>query len=190
MKKLSVIVLSLIMVLSMIATAHAAKPDIEGTWRVDTATYTQAGADFMNEYFPLDGIPWVAGYPYPAAEGALYIFTDSKFSSTIPASSESYSWVDDSTIVAADAYWSVSVSGDSMVLTEGAMGTAYSCTRISGGGGSGGSGDSGSGSSGSGGSSSSGSGSPNTADPFSLGMYATMAFASLGGIVALKKKRG
>ena len=29
---------------------------------------------------------------------------------------------------------------------------------------------------------------PNTADPFSLGMYATMAVASLGGLVALKKK--
>lgn len=182
MKKLSVIVLSLIMVLSMIATAHAAKPDIEGTWRVDTATYTQAGADLMNQIAPVEGFTWEAGIPYPGAQGAAYIFTDSKFSSTVPSSSATYSWVDDSTIVSKDAYWKVSVSGDSMVLTEQVLGTVYNCTRTSGG-----SGDSGSGETGSG---SSGSGSPNTADPFSLGMYATMAFASLGGIVALKKKRG
>ena len=69
MKKLYAVVLALILALSMMATAHAA-PAVEGTWVVNSATYTEAGAQYMNEYFPVEGIPWVAGVPYPAVTGA------------------------------------------------------------------------------------------------------------------------
>ena len=167
-KKLAVIVLALVMVVSMAVTAHAAAPDVQGTWTCNSATYTQAGADFMNQYFPVAGFTWEAGIPYPATAGAAYIFNETTFSSTVPAASEAYTWLNDTSFEAGGAVWTVSVNGDSMVLTETAMGTAYACTRVPG----------------------TGTGSPNTADPFALGMYATMAVASLGGLVALKKKRG
>ncbi len=178
-KKLAVIVLALVMVVSMAVTAHAAAPDVQGTWTCTSATYTQVGADFMNQYFPVDGFTWEAGIPYPATAGAAYIFSETTFSSTVPAASEAYTWIDDTSFKSGDAVWTVAVNGDSMVLTETAMGTAYACTRVAGTGGSAGGNDGGT-----------GTGSPNTADPFALGMYATMAVASLGGLVALKKKRG
>ena len=177
MKKLSVIVLALVMVMAMVVTAHAA-PAVEGVWVVNTATYTEAGAQYMNENFPVEGYPWVAGFPYPAVAGACYIFSGDQFSSTVPAANSTIAWLDDSTFQAGDAVWSVSVNGDTMVLTEGALGTAYTCTKYVAEGGAG---------------EGEGEGDaipnvPNTADPFSLGMYATMAVASLGGLVALKKK--
>lgn len=183
MKKLSVIVLALVMVLAMVATAHAA-PAVEGVWVVNTATYTEAGAQYMEENFPVEGYPgfWVAGIPYSAVEGACYIFSADQFSSTIPAASSAITWLDESTFQAGDAVWTVSVNGNTMVLTEQALGTAYTCTKYvtEGGGETGGEtgGESGS----------TKPAAPNTADPFSLSMYATMAVASLGGLVALKKK--
>ena len=181
MKKLYAVVLALILALSMMATAHAA-PAVEGTWVVNSATYTEAGAQYMNEYFPVEGFPWMAGVPYPAVTGACYIFTDTLFSSTVPASSSEYTWVDGTTFQAGDAYWSVSVSGDSMVLTEAVLGTAYACTRVAGTGGESGGGETGGETGGTTG------GAPNTADPFSLGLCTTMAVSALAGMVALKKK--
>ncbi len=183
MKKLYALVLTLVVVLSMVVTAHAA-PDVEGVWVVNTATYTEAGAQYMNENFPVEGYPWLAGVPYPAVSGACYIFSGDQFSSTVPAANSPITWLDDSTFQAGDAVWTVSVSGDTMVLTEGALGTAYTCTKYDDGTGGSGGGDEG----GAGGGESSGGGAPNTADPFSLGLYTTMAAASLGGLLAMKKK--
>ncbi|MBP3493396.1 MAG: hypothetical protein J6J83_02155 [Oscillospiraceae bacterium] len=184
MKKLYALVLTLVVVLSMVVTAHAA-PDVEGTWIVNTATYTEAGAQYMNEIAPLgEGLSWVAGYPYPAAAGACYIFSGDQFSSTLPPNSSPITWLSDSSFQAGDAVWNVSVSGDTMVLTETVLGTAYSCTKYDDGTGGSGGGDEG----GAGGGESSGGGAPNTADPFSLGLYTTMAVASLGGLLAMKKK--
>lgn len=181
MKKLSVIILALVMALSMIATAHAAPAGVEGTWIVNTATYTEAGAQYMNENFPVEGYPWLAGVPYAAVTGACYIFGGDQFSSTVPAATSAITWLDETTFQAGDAVWSVSVNGDTMVLTEAALGTAYTCTRyVAEGGESGGETD--------GETENTKPSAPNTADFASLGMYATMAAASLGGLVALKKK--
>ena len=190
MKKLYALVLTLVVVLSMVVTAHAA-PNVEGVWVVNTATYTEAGAQYMNENFPVEGYPWLAGVPYPAVSGACYIFSGDQFSSTVPAANSPITWLDESTFQAGDAVWTVSVNGDTMVLTEGALGTAYSCTKYvdpNAGGGDGGAGgaggEGGEGTDGAG----TGGGAPNTADPFSLGLYTTMAVASLGGLLAMKKK--
>ena len=60
MKKLSVIVLALVMVLSMVATAHAAPPAVEGQWKVDTVVYTETGAANMNENMPMPDFTWLA----------------------------------------------------------------------------------------------------------------------------------
>ena len=79
----------------------------------------------------------------------------------------------------------MSVSGDKMVLNCPVLESTYYCTLVPGsapsGGGEGGGEDAGD-------SGSSNPDVPNTADPFSLGLFTTMAAASLGGIVALKKK--
>ena len=177
MKKLSVIVLALVLALSMIATAHAAPAGVEGTWIVNTATYTEAGAQYMNENFAVPGFPWMAGVPYPAAEGACYIFGGDQFSSTVPPSSSPITWLSDSSFQAGDAVWNVSVSGDTLVLTETVLGTAYTCTLVPV-----------SAPEGGGETENTKPSAPNTADFAALGMYATMAAASLGGLVAMKKK--
>ena len=179
MKKLSALVLALVMAVSMIVCAHAAPPAVEGTWVVNTATYTELGAQYMNETFGpiMPDVPWAAGVPYPAVQGACYIFSADQFSSTVPASSSSYVWLNDSSFQAGDAVWTVSVSGDTMILTETVLGTAYSCTRVAGSGG--GEGGAGAGA---------GAGSPNTADSFSLGLYTTVAVAALVAMLVMKKK--
>ena len=110
---------------------------------------------------------------------------------TVPAANSPITWLDESTFQAGDAVWTVSVNGDTMVLTEGALGTAYSCTKYvdpNAGGGDGGAGGEGGEGTGGAGGEGTGGGAPNTADPFSLGLYTTMAVASLGGLLAMKKK--
>ena len=192
MKKLSVIVLALVMVMAMVVTAHAAPPAVEGQWKVDTVVYTETGTANMNQNMPMPDFTWEAGVHYPDATGGVYTFKDGAFIYTsliTDPSAMPYSWHDDAWLIAhsavGDVYWSVSVSGDKMVLNCPVLESTYYCTLVPGsapsGGGEGGGEDAGD-------SGSSNPDVPNTADPFSLGLFTTMAAASLGGIVALKKK--